>query len=346
LQTGTGLGLAIVNSIVQSESVKGKVDVWSEEGIGTEIKVTFTAQIPGDDTTAPAMEPFKFDDPIHPVTVSLVGFDDDHKGVQLLYTVMQTYLVSWWGFEVRPSEQDYGEIVLLNEDVEPVKKATAERDTSRPFIILSTLRGNPGVMAVASEHERIGGFCRILYKPGGPSRLYGLLKLCLHAIRIGRSGASSPHGETERDEPMLPVTHVPRRNSEESHNVQTVSRRPMMSPRSTTVHPLSSTSWRTLSSTAEKEEPGTPPIEDGDVDPTISIGAGGTLLRSSMGTINSDERRFRVLVVEDNSILRNLLYVNACRGFILLLTACLSVKWLATRVNSPTFVWMFVDLGF
>jgi hypothetical protein len=65
-----------------------------------------------------------------------------------------------------------------------------------------------------------------------------------------------------------------------------------------------------------------------------------------MGTINSDERRFRVLVVEDNSILRNLLYVNACRGFILLLTARLSVKWLATRVNPPTFVWMFVDLGF
>ncbi|KAJ7739315.1 hypothetical protein B0H14DRAFT_2990917 [Mycena olivaceomarginata] len=305
LQTGTGLGLAIVNSIVKSESVNGKVDVWSEEGFGTEIKVTFTAQIPVDEATAPEMEPFKFDDPIHPVTVSLVGFDDEHKGVQLLHNVIHTYLVSWWGFEVRPPQQDYGEIVILNEDVEPVKKATAERNTSRPFIILSTLRGNPGVMAIASEHERCGGFCRIIYKPGGPSRLYALLKLCLHAIKIGRSGGSSPHQYHELDEPVAAMGHVPRRNSEETRNVWAPSSRPLLSQRSSTAHPLTTLSWQTLSSTAENEEP--PAEEDGDIDPMLSIGANGTILRSSMGAITSAQRRFRVLVVEDNTILRNLL---------------------------------------
>lgn len=35
LQTGTGLGLAIVNSIIRSDSVNGKVDVWSSEGLST-----------------------------------------------------------------------------------------------------------------------------------------------------------------------------------------------------------------------------------------------------------------------------------------------------------------------
>ncbi|KAJ7671630.1 atypical/HisK protein kinase [Mycena polygramma] len=313
LQTGTGLGLAIVNSIVKSESVNGKVDVWSEEGIGTEIKVTFTAQAPSEEPLAPEMEPFKFDDPMHPVLVSLVGFGDDHKGVQLLHTTIQTYLVSWWGFEVRTSDQDYGEIVILNENVEPVKQATAERNTSRPFIILSTQRGNPGVMAIASEYERIGGFCRIIYKPGGPSRLYGLLKLCLHAIKIGRSGGSSPFPELEH-EPAPAMTPVTRRNSAESGSVLGFSVRPTMLQRSSTAHPLTSMSWRTLSSTAEKEEPSSTPAEEDGEMPTIKIGAHGTLLRSSMGTINSDERRFRVLVVEDNSILRNLL-----------------VKWLTTR---------------
>ncbi|KAF7375159.1 Histidine kinase [Mycena sanguinolenta] len=311
LQTGTGLGLAIVNSIVKSEGVKGKVDVWSEENLGTELKVTFTAQIAGDDeVTAPEMESFKFEDPTHPVSVSLVGFEDEHKGVQLLHNVLQTYLVSWWGFEVRTSAHPYGEIVILNEDVEPVKRATAERSTSRPFIVLSTLRGNPVVMAIASEHERIGGFCRIIYKPGGPSRLHALLKLCLHAINIGRSGESSPHQEIE--EPVMTIAHVPRRNSEEAKTALAPSR-PKLSPRSSTAHPLTTLSWKTLSSTAETEEP---PIEEGEGDPTVSIGATGTLLRSSMstGSINSEERRFRVLVVEDNSILRNLL-----------------VKWLTTK---------------
>ncbi|KAJ7860840.1 hypothetical protein B0H14DRAFT_3863648 [Mycena olivaceomarginata] len=109
LQMGTGLRIAIVNSIVKSESVNGKVDIWSEEGFGTEIKVTFTAQIPVDEATAPEVEPFKFDDPIHPVTVSLVGFEDEHKGVQLLYN-------------------DYSEIDNLNEDVELTLSSTAENE--------------------------------------------------------------------------------------------------------------------------------------------------------------------------------------------------------------------------
>ncbi|KAJ7722741.1 hypothetical protein DFH07DRAFT_856541 [Mycena maculata] len=315
LQTGTGLGLAIVNSIVKSESVNGKVEVSSEEGFGTEIKVTFTGQITDDDAPAPEMEPFKFDDPMHPVTISLVGFDDDHRGIQLLRQVVQMYLVSWWGFEVRPAEQDYGEIVILNEDVEPVKKATAERNTSRPFIILSTLRGNPGVMAIASEHERIGGFCRVIYKPGGPSQLHALLKLSLHTIKIGRSGGTTPHGESvAAAEAATAMAHVPRRNSEErSNNPWATTVRPMMSPRSSTAHPLSSLSWQTLSSTAEREES---EAVDDEMVPTINIGTDGhgMLLRSSVGTISSDERRFRVLVVEDNSILRNLL-----------------VKWLTNR---------------
>ncbi|KAJ6631019.1 hypothetical protein B0H10DRAFT_1980407 [Mycena sp. CBHHK59/15] len=318
LQTGTGLGLAIVNSIVKSESVNGKVDVWSEEGVGTEIKVTFTAQIPDDEkTTPPEMEPFKFDDPGHPVTISLVGFDDEHKGAQLLRSVVQSYLVSWWGFDIRPSDEAFGEIVILNEDVELVKVATAERDTSRPFIVFSTLRGNPGVMSTAAEHERIGGFCRLIYKPGGPLRLHPLLKLCLHTIRIGRSSGSSPHGEEhDVDKPAVVIAHVSRRNSSEESTSWLTPKRPLMSPRSATAHPLSSLSWRALASMAEKDEQTrTPPAaaEEG-VMPTIDIGTGGTLLRSSVGTISSDKRRFRVLVVEDNSILRNLL-----------------VKWLTTR---------------
>ncbi|KAJ6486669.1 hypothetical protein C8R45DRAFT_1145040 [Mycena sanguinolenta] len=268
LQTGTGLGLAIVNSIVKSEGIKGKVDVWSEENLGTELKIMFTVQIAAgdDEATAREMEPFKFDDPVHPVSVLLVGFENEHKGVQLLHIVVQTYLVLWWGFQVRPSVQLYGEIVILNEDVEPVKKATAERSTSRPFIILSTLRGNPGAMAIASEHEHIGGFCRIIYKPGCPSRQHALLKLCLHAINIGCSGGSSPQQELE--EPVMTMAHVPRRNSEDEEAKTALAPSwPKLSPRSSTVHPLMALAWKTLSS-VEKEEP---PIE-GEGDPTVSIG--------------------------------------------------------------------------
>jgi hypothetical protein len=309
-----------VNSIVQSESVGGKVDVWSEEGYGTEIKITFSAEIPEDgEGSVSEMEPFRFDDSVNPPTVSLVGFNDhDHKGVQLLHSVLRIYLTSWWGFEIRPEGPEYGDIVILNDDLLPVITATEQHDTSRPFIILSALRGNPAIMAVASEHERIGGFCRIVYKPGGPSRLRSILNLCLHALKMGeRFQPSTPQGRRHNGGPggqsfavedrAVSGSYIPRRNSEEGTNrSHTYPSRPAMTPRSSTAHP-SASPWTSLSLTAKKDK-----ILDFDVVPTISVGSGGTLLKSSVGTIDTKERRFRILVVEDNSILRNLLCVLCC----------------------------------
>ena len=52
LHTGTGLGLAIVNSIVKSEGVRGKVDVYSAEGLGTEIRVTIETERPSSRSTS------------------------------------------------------------------------------------------------------------------------------------------------------------------------------------------------------------------------------------------------------------------------------------------------------
>ncbi len=64
------------------------------------------------------------------------------------------------GFEVREDGSDLGDILILNEEVDLVIHATEQHDTMRPFIVLSGSRGSPKVLSVASEHERIGGFCR------------------------------------------------------------------------------------------------------------------------------------------------------------------------------------------
>ncbi|KAF8968010.1 hypothetical protein BDZ97DRAFT_1800465 [Flammula alnicola] len=310
LQTGTGLGLAIVSSIVTSENVGGKVDVWSEEGVGTEIKVTFPAEIPEIDHKlhAPEMEPFRVDESDTLPTVSLIGFSNPHKGIQLLNEVLRTYLTSWWGFQI----VDDGDIVILNDDPAPVVAATERHDTSRSFIILSAARGNPTIMAIASEHERIGGFCRILYKPGGPSRLRVILKLSVHALKIGRSrGASLPgsvNGDSVQEsvdsnipERSVSGSSIPRRNSVETPSrSHTHPHRPGMGPRSTTANPVP-LKWRLLPTS----ESGEVPDPDTTV-PTIVLGSGGTLLKSSVGSLGP-ESLFRVLVVEDNSILRNLL---------------------------------------
>ncbi|KAF8072040.1 atypical/HisK protein kinase [Lyophyllum atratum] len=317
LQTGTGLGLAIVNSIVTSESVGGKVEVWSEEGAGTEIKVTFSAEKIEEEVPSPEMEPFKLANLNRLPTVSLIGFDAPRQGAELLRRVLENYFKTWWGLEIH-TEAGFGDIVVLNEDPTLVQAATDRRDTSRPFIIFSAARGNSMIMAVADEHERIGGFCRILFKPGGPSRLWVIVKLCLHALKIGSSSRGvSPDGHHINGDytPTPPPFHdkersisassIPRRKSEEGRN-STWSRsypsRPPMSLRASTTHPITTT-WRSLAPTVERVE--TP--DSDTIVPTIAVGTGGSLLKSSVSAFDSSERRFRVLVVEDNNILRNLL---------------------------------------
>src|SRR5258708_14253985 len=185
LETGTGLGLAIVSSIVTSENVGGKVDVWSEEGVGTEIKIRFSAEVPEGKVNGLSgeMQPFKVEDRETLPTIALVGFSERHRGTELLENTFCTYLTTWWGFQI----VDGGDIVLLNEETRPVVSATEARDVSRPFIILSSARGNPTIMSIASDHERIGGFCRILYKPSGPCQLRTLLKLTIHALTISKT---------------------------------------------------------------------------------------------------------------------------------------------------------------
>ena len=294
LQTGTGLGLAIVNSIVRSSSVDGKVDVWSAEGVGTEIKITFTAEAVEDDETSNSdAELAKAYNSLKRPSIELVGFDAPHRGVQLLKETLATSLTTRWGFTLAdgsrsqddeavtptpaPDETDpvdipaKGDIVIVNEDFATVARAVQEKDTSRPYIILSSSRGDPRVMKVVADYERIGGFCRVAYKPIGPYRLYSVLKLCIHALNISEStarkrsssGSSSssisrfsgpiPSSHYDFDGKIVPQSQLPRRLSEETSGPSTSSARPPLGPRSITVHPLSSLSH--MESMQETEEP-------------------------------------------------------------------------------------------
>lgn len=322
MQTGTGLGLAIVNSIVRSNGVDGKVDVWSAEGQGTEIKVTFNAEVVKDEEfSANDAELQKAYNGLNRPLISLIGFEDLHRGTQLLRTVVCNYLVNRWGFTLAQGSQR-GDIVILNDDISPVTRAAEEKDLDRAFIILSAARGDPRLMNAVTEYERLGGFCRIVYKPFGPQRLYSTLKLCLHALNILRSsrlqrpgssdGHASPVGQAHSAvEEVTQGSILPRRYSEDK---KVLTLRPPLGPRAFTAHPLSS--WSNLGSPSEQDEneleekiarvDEQPVFSQSPSSPTIAIGTGGTLLKTSVGTLQP-KRAIRVLVVEDNAILRNLL---------------------------------------
>ncbi|KAH7925472.1 hypothetical protein BV22DRAFT_1046735 [Leucogyrophana mollusca] len=319
LQAGTGLGLAIVNSIIHSPSVGGKVEVLSEENIGTEIKVIFEAERLNDGSNH-LQEPPGFEDPSQPPEISLLGFKLQSKGVQLLHNVLCTYLGSWWGFKVRADGAEMADIVILNEDPSPVIAAIEKMDIRRSFIILSSSRGSPRVMGICNAYENLNGFCRIVHKPGGPYRLRSTLKQLLRAKQRRQHRSSSflstsdvtsedsisLHSSiiTDRDNFTNSGRFHRRSTSDWSAYTRSPNNLPLPSPALT--GSISPGSEKGFMDGVEYEHPSG---QQSMSSSTVTVGSGGTLLKASLGAAESDRHQRTVLVVEDNSILRNLLVV-------------------------------------
>lgn len=334
LQSGTGLGLAIVNSIIRSESVNGQVEVSSTEGVGTEIRITFDAEIPEDEPPAEP-EMFELQGGQRP-TVSLIGFDDGTKGTNLLREVIRRYLIDWWGLQiVDPTiEGQEGDILVINEDSSPLKEAVASKNIDHPVIFLSSSRADPETMAYIYEYERIGGFCRLAAKPAGPSRLRQVLKAAVHLVWFRKLGSVPPPVPTSsmrQSSLIIGPEAMTRRVSHESAVDVVVAGvaegrpvRPRMVPRAATFHPMAplppspiplsppplaapenaTKDGRNVPAERPLEQPSSPS------DTIITVGTGGTLLKSSLGHYTKPTGSVRVLVVEDNQILRDLLYVH------------------------------------
>lgn len=307
-----------MNSIIRSESVDGRVDVSSMEGVGTEIRITFDAAIPEDE---PVTDVERIEILGRQATATLMGFGDDSKGTSLLREVLQMYLTSWWGFKVVENDEGHlGDILVVNENIDPLLQAIARKDARRPFILLVSERADAAVMAAMGEYERIGGFCRLVAKPMGPTRLRQVLKACVGMIsfRDGshRSSPTTISSSSSRantlpiptpsiSDPFAIPASLSRRVSQETGMQATP--RPRMGPRAHTFHPLLPTAREPIISVPSSPAPVRATTMSDD-EQTVTIGTGGTLLKSSIGTL--DRRgRINILIVEDNEILRNLLYV-------------------------------------
>jgi CheY-like chemotaxis protein len=318
MQPGTGLGLAIVNSIVRSESINGQVDISSTEGVGTEIRVTFDAAHADEDRTL--SHPDKMDILGRIPTVTLIGFDPGSRGNNLLREVLIKYLTQWWGFSVvEDSEQEPADIALLNEDVTPMLDEASERGIRRPFVLLTSTRLDTKHSAI-HEFDRMGGFCRVVTKPVGPSRLRQVLRACIQwvAFREG-SARNSPTMQTpdsQRSATMSqfvsfgaepPMSTLISRHASQEGDISSSSGRPRMMTRAKTYHPLLRTMTPSAGSSQDLQPSAELPSSPGNS--TVIVGNGGTLLKSSIGTFDAKRGRTKVLIIEDNKILRELLCV-------------------------------------
>ena len=331
LQPGTGLGLAIVNSIVRSDVVQGKVDVWSAEGVGTQIKVTFDVELASDPEQAT-------DIPEHQMAsgykVAFLGFDTNHRGLALVHEVIVSY-ASFMGFAIvkDPAEAD---LLVVNEFV---KKETEEQFRNTALILVATFKTSDAQTLVAMGRNAYTG---LVYKPVGPAKVIKELKAAIKFLKhpsranSGLSSMSSPVSQLRMDSdgdsvvlrppsareqssesvrsavstldlPRPKAEHrilLQRRRSDERELGHTQSR-PPLAPRGLTYHAVPTlASVSDLSPTSSISSP----VSAVSGRSTISLADGGAMLKAAARPEVSGARRpARVLVVEDNVINRRVL---------------------------------------
>jgi CheY-like chemotaxis protein len=342
LQTGTGLGLAIVNSIVRSDSVNGKVDVWSSEGMGTEIRVSFEVEVIDDDDDSMSSSSSVVSQSSTPGrghSVSLLGFNTEHRGHMLQLEVLSMYAATWQ-FEL--DSDGNGDVLIVNDDEDILDEV---HSSGRPIIFLTSGRHSRAA-TIREAIARAGGSCQIMYKPIGPSGFRGALGTAVRYLEDrehledrqappelstptgedrptmsrGSSGASQEsnstvselsHKKFEKADPRAPLM---RRRSEENE-AQQAAKRPSMAPRGITYHhaPLRAVLPTYIPGSEEKTpsssgspQPGSP---TSSTISTISLADGGVMLKSAAVPYEGvrRERSPRVLVVEDNVINRRVL---------------------------------------
>lgn len=331
LQTGTGLGLAIVKSIVNSKGVKGELDVSSKEGSGTEMRISFDVKAT-ESSSASTNDEATFPITDAPaISIKLAAFDAKHSGKKLLQDTIFQYLTEWWGFDI---VEDFSQahIIVVDEDVSVLQRLASQNDFSRPIIVLSSARGDASFMSALAAYDRGGGFCRsvvsqtaemfldlstsALFKPGGPSKLRQLLVTCVAMVKMmqlpKRMASNSypfvpssiPEETTSANALSDELPSLPRRISDSTKTP--VNTRPRLPPRSITYH-KAATTWQpppSFASTSSRSaiapsDPTSPTL-------TVSVGTDALLLKSSINSMMSTKTP-RILIVEDNHLLRSLL---------------------------------------
>lgn len=206
LGPGTGLGLSIVNSIVQSPSINGKIDVWSTVGQGTEMRITCEMAVAApDDVEGAVYQPSL--NLKQSKRVSFAGFQGS-KGQMDLKQVLRNYFEGWWFFAAckEGPEHDYsGDIIILNEDAELLEEIRNKRRGRHlpPVILLTGSRGDADVTDACEAYHAAGGIARMLFKPAGPAKLEALVDFCLQCL--DRIDQGEPVEETQ----TAPSTPLP-----------------------------------------------------------------------------------------------------------------------------------------
>ncbi|PVH76709.1 hypothetical protein DL98DRAFT_283823 [Cadophora sp. DSE1049] len=185
---GTGLGMSIVKQIVDLSG--GKIDIKSDQNIGTSIKLSLplaNCPPPSKDLVLKSDSLYKDEDPVESVrrraggrTASILGFDalSGRSELQLralagLKATMAKYLSEWFGFKLVP-KGEAADIAIADESAY-LNEAVSETRYGMLLILCSSGARRD----IFPSRLHTGQIVEFVSKPCGPHRLAKALLNCL-----------------------------------------------------------------------------------------------------------------------------------------------------------------------
>ena len=185
--------MAIIRNIVESDGVKGKIEVKSSTSpgsSGTEIRVTFEAErlLPSSPTLAKTL----YNSIFPSARIRLLGFNMERIGHRALQEDLSFYLQNLWHASV-VSDVKESNILIVNGDTSLLGALCDAEGVKRPLIFLSTSRQHSALTETIQSVHALGGLLRVVFKPCRPSHLFDAVRDCLGFLGQTAAIGTDPH---------------------------------------------------------------------------------------------------------------------------------------------------------
>lgn len=215
LSVGTGLGLSIVRGIV--ESLKGTINIQSQVGQGTIVKVTFPLARPGREESPPPTLDMESSvqmkltpsSPARPIEftgkrAAIWGVESALLSTDHFWSSIVQYVTDWYGLQVVPWSADENVDILFADerDLSEEKLKQFPIESSR-LLLFGNDPGSSGDSRAKWSH--LADYLVVLRRPCGPRRLARGILSCLNSTLAPPSprpySIEQEFGVTEREKP-------------------------------------------------------------------------------------------------------------------------------------------------
>ncbi|KAL4801639.1 hypothetical protein BDV18DRAFT_154725 [Aspergillus unguis] len=208
LAVGTGLGLSIVQSLVRS--MRGTINIQSQPGEGTVVKVTLPVTRPRDDvkTIRPTMSDIQFvqsamvqRSPSHgnvlrgrqnKIRAAILGMEAVHATRHPRWSIISSYLTDWYNIELA-SWPPQAPVDILLADADMLAMNQLPHCTTHFSALLVICSRAIDYDAARSQYSPLADMVSVVTRPCGPHKLARAIRRCLTSRDLSTVPSFAPN---------------------------------------------------------------------------------------------------------------------------------------------------------